>query len=121
MYGIPADLDLSFLHGAELIQIRLGVYDVQFSFDPIAGISTSDSWSLFDENGVCIDHGMTFPRPPFQLHRLLGQHVTESRIAAPTHLELIFERGERLRLSDTSERFESFTIDAGADRPLIVV
>ena len=63
MYGVPSDLDLSFLHGAELNQIRLGVYDAQFCFDPMAVINASDSWSLFDESGICVDHGMTFPRP----------------------------------------------------------
>ncbi len=114
MYGVPADLDLSFLHGAQLIQIRLGVYDVQFCFHPNTVINSGDDcWSLFDENGICIDHGMPFPRPPFQLHRLLGQHVIGTEITAPTHLELIFERGERLRLSDTSKQYESFTIDPG--------
>lgn len=121
MYGVPPDLDLSFLRGAELIQIRLGVYDVQFCFQPDAVLSTGDSWSLFDADGTLIDSGMPFPRPPFQLHLLLGQRVTETVISAPTHLELVFERGERLRFSDTSEQFESFTINPGENRGLIIV
>src|SRR2546423_1166891 len=116
MYGVPADLDLSFLHGAELQLVCLGVYDVQFHFHPTAVISSYDSWNLFESDGTCIDSGLPFPRPPFQLHRLLGQRVVETLISSPTYLELVFERGERLRFSDTSQQFESFTINHGENR-----
>ena len=39
MYGVPADLDLAFLHGAELIQVCLGQYQLQFHFHPAGSIS----------------------------------------------------------------------------------
>src|SRR5215510_7246449 len=32
MYGIRKDLDLSFLQDLEVIQVRIGVYQVQFAF-----------------------------------------------------------------------------------------
>lgn len=121
MYGVPADLDLSFLHRTELIQVRIGVYDVQFHFEPDAAICAGDSWELFDETGACVDSGLPFPRPPFQLHRLLGQRVTRIEVVAPTHLELTFERGERLRFADSSERYESFTITAGEGARTVIV
>lgn len=122
MYGVPADLDLSFLDGVELIQVCLGIYDVQFHFDPAVAICCGGSWSLLDENGVRIDHGQqVFPRPPFLLHRLLGQRIATWRVVPPTHLELIFERGECLRFGDNSERYESFTIQPGGNRGMIIV
>jgi len=33
MYGLKKDIDLSFLTGRELIQLAIGVYQVQFGFD----------------------------------------------------------------------------------------
>jgi hypothetical protein len=38
MYGVPANLDLTFLHGAKLTQVCLGQYEVQFHFHPIGSI-----------------------------------------------------------------------------------
>ena len=122
MYGIPADLDLSFLNGAELIQIRLGVFEVIFCFHADTHLTCSgNSWDLFDETGACIDSGLPFPRPPYQLHRLLGQHVIGTYVAAPRFLDLIFEGGERLRVMDTSPEFESFTSTTESPRRLIIV
>jgi hypothetical protein len=122
MYGVPAGLDLSFLHGAELIQIRLGVFEVIFCFHTdITFACSGNSWDLFDGAGACIDSGLPFPRPPYQLHRLLGQRVIGTDVAAPRHLDLIFESGERLRVMDTSPEYESFTITTETPRRLIIV
>jgi hypothetical protein len=112
MYGVPAHLDLSLLNEAELIQVCLGQFEVQFHFHPIGQISVADGWELFDESGVSIDHGVEGgPRPPFQLHRLLGQKIVSVTISAPDYLELSFGNGDRLRLIDNSKQYESFTID----------
>ena len=122
MYGVPPDLNLSFLHEAELIQVALGVNEVIFHFHPYATLTCSvDSWSLFDAQGVCIDRGILFPRPPFQLHRLLGLRVIGTTVTAPRLVEVIFEGGDRLRAEDTSEQFESFTINTESPHQLIIV
>ena len=34
VYGVSEDLDLSFLEGASLEQVRLGQFDIQFHFHP---------------------------------------------------------------------------------------
>jgi hypothetical protein len=39
MYGVQADLDLRFLHGAQLTQVCLGQYQIQFHFSPVGSIS----------------------------------------------------------------------------------
>ena len=55
MYGVPVDLDLSFLHGAELIQVCLGQHQLQFHFHPVGSISVEGGWELRDAAGVRID------------------------------------------------------------------
>jgi hypothetical protein len=114
VYGVPATLDLTFLHGAELIQVCLGLHEVQFHFHPVGSISVATGWELYDPDGARIDHAeRAFPRPAFELHRLLGQKVTGTEVSAPSHIDVLFGRGERLRLVDNSEQHESFTIEPG--------
>ena len=76
MYGVPADLNLKFLHQAELIQLCLGLYQLQFHFHPAGSISVEGAWELRDAAGVVIDVSHNVPdRPPYQLHRLIGHRV----------------------------------------------
>jgi hypothetical protein len=122
MYGVPADLDLSVLRGAELIQVCLGRFDIQFQFHPIGHVLVTGGWELFDETGVLIGCGVQEgSRPPFQLHRLLGEKIVGISIHAPTYLELVFSNGDTLRLVDNSEQYESFTIDLHPQAGLIIV
>jgi hypothetical protein len=123
VYGVPADLDLTYLHGAELIQVCLGQYQLQFHFHPKGNISVECRWELHDATGVLIDgwesetdKSPTRPRggpdrPPYYLHRLLGRKVTGSEVCAPTSCALTFDNGDVLRLFDDSDRYESFDID----------
>jgi hypothetical protein len=112
MYGVPTDLDLGYLHGATLIQVCLGEYQLQFHFHPKGSISVEGRWELHDAAGELIDRlydGME--RPAYQLHRLLGQAVVGTEVAAPVSCALRFQKGEVLRLFDDSQQYESFQID----------
>lgn len=114
MYGVPADLDLSFLRGAELIQVCLGQYQLQFHFHPVGSISVEGGWEMLDATGAVIDRRHDGPdRPPFQLHRLLGQPVVGSEVSAPDWFALRFVGGEVLRVFDDSPQYESFKIEPG--------
>jgi len=111
MYGIPADLDLTFLNGAELIQVCLGCHQVQFHFHPAGSISVHGGWELRDEAGVLLDQSQDGPdRPPYQLHRLLGRAIVGTDVSAPKSFALRFAGGDTLRMFDDSGEFESFEI-----------
>ena len=114
MYGVPADLDLAFLHGAELMQVCLGQHQIQFHFNPPGSISVEGGWELLDAAGVRIDGRQNrLDRPPYQLHRLLGRRVTGSEVSAPEWFALWFQDGEMLRVFDDSPHYESFQIEPG--------
>jgi hypothetical protein len=114
VYGVPADLDLAFLHGAELIQVCLGQHQIQFHFHPAGSISVERGWELLDAAGVRIDGRQDgLDRPPYQLRRLLGRRVTGSEVSAPQWFALRFEGGEMLRVFDDSPQYESFQIEPG--------
>ncbi len=114
MYGVPADLDLSFLHGTVLIQVCLGQHQVQFHFHPTGSIFVEGGWELRDAAGEWMD-GTTegVERPRCRSDRLLGGRVAGSEVSAPRWFALRFDGGEVLRVFDDSEQYESFQIEPG--------
>jgi hypothetical protein len=114
VYGVPADLDLTFLHGAELAQVCLGLNQVQLHFHPLGDISIEGHWDLVDEKGCLIDQ-CTWgrDRKPYQLHRLLGRQIVSTKVAAPSSFTLQFDGGLALRVFDDSPQYESFSIQPG--------
>ena len=99
MYGVPADLDLAFLHNAELIQVCLGVYQIQFAFHPAGHIGVEGKWELIAADGTRIDGLQPVPRTEaYHLHQLLGQRVIRTEVSPPNWIALHFEHGELLRI-----------------------
>lgn len=114
MYGVPEDLDLSFFHGAELVQVCLSLHQVQFHFHPDVSIHVQGGWELIDAAGGRIDHGHDRPeRPPYRIHWLLGRRVVGTEVSPPGRISLRFEGGEALRIFDDSREYESFQIQPG--------
>jgi len=115
MRGIPADLDLSFLHGKELVQVCLGVWQVQFHFEPTASLAVEGDWELTDAEGRVIDRNSDTVRDsPFHLHLLLqrvvvgteGPHRYRSRCNSRAG-------GLSLRVFVSGNGGESFSIELG--------
>jgi hypothetical protein len=114
MYGVPANLDLKFLHGAELTLVGLGLYQINLHFHPEGIISVQGDWELRDETDSLIDRDSWGPgREPYQLHKLLGRSVTVTEVAAPESFALRFDSGHVLRVFDNSPEYESFSIQPG--------
>ena len=114
MYGVPPDLNLGFLHSAELQFVGLGLFQLQFRFHPEGYISIEGRWELRDAAGALVDgRHDSRNRPPYQLHRLLGRRVVGSKVSAPEWFSLQFEGGEVLRIFDDNPYYESFQIEPG--------
>lgn len=114
MHGVPSGLNLTFLHEAELIQVCLGVYQLQFHFHPVGSIFVEGGWELLDAAGTRLDSRHEgLDRPPYQFHRLLGRRVIGSEVSAPAWFVLRFENGDILRIFDDSPQHESFQIEPG--------
>ncbi|MDB5349102.1 MAG: hypothetical protein JWN86_349 [Planctomycetota bacterium] len=116
MYGVPADLDLRFLHGATLMQVCLGTADIQFHFHPTGHVSVQGGWQQRDALGEIVDKDSEVAaaeREPFRLHRLLGRRVESIEVAAPSRVSFRFEGGDELQIFDDSVQFESFQIQPG--------
>ena len=114
MRGVPADLDLGFLQGAEVVQLCLGRHQLQVHFHPSASINVEGRWELEGEAGRLIDTGSPGAAgESCRLIRILGRQVVGFVVAAPTSFALNFDDGLVWRVYDSSSEFESFSIQPG--------
>lgn len=126
MRGVPADLDLQPFIGARLDQICLGKWQLQFSFTrpearigPDFGLSVEGYWELRDAGGALVDHGPNggknregtepIAQATFRAHPLLTLTVVSFHLEPPESFTLTFDDGQRLRVYDNSDRYESFS------------
>jgi hypothetical protein len=123
MYGVPADLPLSMFENATLIQICLGEVQLQFHFQSVdykwpgptgPEISVEGDWELHDSSGEIVDRDESnAEREAYRLHRLLGKQVVGTEIDPPRSFALKFDDGHMLRIFDSSDQYESFSIQPG--------
>jgi hypothetical protein len=115
MYGIPANLDLEPFHGDDLTQVCVGAWDIQFKFTKGGEISVWGHWELQDAAGTLLDQAVEDPvlRDCHRVHRILKAIVVGSSIDPPRAFALHFDNGMTLRIFDSSEQYESCSIDPG--------
>ena len=114
MYGVSEDLDLSFLEGTSLVQVRLGQYDIQFHFHPRGEIGVQGELEFRGPSGAVLEFGL-----PEALHSstnlgvVIGVVLSKVSIRPPRSIVLRFESGHEIELFDSSESYESFQIAPG--------
>lgn len=114
MYGLNPDNMEHLLHlkGGEVQQVCVGKFDLQFHLHPNGNISIWSLCELLDANGSVIDTWEDGSRSAnFQFANLLGATVSDVSIDDVTTLRLQFTDGRQLLIFDTSEQYESFSVD----------
>ena len=111
MYGLKKEIDLSFLAGRELIQLAIGVYQVQFGFDEDVRISVESEFRYFDGQAEWIWR----PEPgsssiAARAVALLGQQIESFGSNIDGTLTLAFSNQHRLTILDSSKAYESYDI-----------
>jgi hypothetical protein len=112
MYGLPQDIDLSFFSGKELIQVAIGLFNVQLHFEGSVSVSvehriehTSEESTLFWEQEV------TPPVSTSSLLNLIGSNVTLASAVPDGTLTLQFSNGDTVRVFDQED--EAYTVHNG--------
>ncbi len=111
MYGLKKEIDLSFLTGREVIQLAIGVYQVQFGFDEDVRISVESEFRYFDGKAEWIWR----PEPgssSIAAHAvaLLGATIESVGSNIDGTLTLAFSNQQRLTILDSSKEYESYDI-----------
>jgi hypothetical protein len=114
MYGLkPSDINaLSHLKGAEITQVCLGPYDIQFNFMPRGNISVQARCELIDSTGNLLDVWEERTKPGIcRFTELLESPAQDVQIDTPRSFIVRFNNGLLLRVIDTSDQYESFSVD----------
>jgi hypothetical protein len=112
MYGFPKELDLSSVVGEFTTQLRVGQFDLQFTFGPVS-FAVQSPISLF-RNGELVAYWEEgkWPEPGF--YDIMNCGVRRCEIVSDKLLVFEFENGLQMHLEDNSE-YESMQIAIKGD------
>jgi hypothetical protein len=122
MPGVPRNIDrhLGQFVGAELVQVALGEYQVQFHFQAPGGsramayLGVDGAWEFRDATGAVVDRAVpNAERDAFRLHRLFGRAVVSYAAHPPRSFALRFASGDELWVFAEPDGYESFSIHPG--------
>jgi len=108
MYRIPKDLDLSSLIGEFTTQIRVGQFDLQFTFGDISFIIQS-SVNLF-RDGRLMAHWEPGRWPDVGFYEIMNTEIIRSEVVNDSLIVIEFENHIQMHLVDNSDQYESMQI-----------
>lgn len=113
MYRFPKGLDLSSVVGEFTTQLRVGQFDLQFTFGPVS-FTVQSPISLFREGELVAywEEG-TWPEPGF--YDIMNAGVRRCEIVSDKLLVFEFENGLQMHLEDSSNQYESMQIAIKGD------
>lgn len=119
MYRIPKDLDLSPVVGQFTTQVRVGQFDLQFTFGPV-NFAVQSPVSLF-RGGKLITRWTegTWPEPGF--YDVMNSDVARCEIVSDRLIVIEFDNGLEMHLVDNSDQYESMQIAFEGDPTMIVI
>ncbi len=112
MYGLPKNIDLSFFHDRELIQVCIGPYQVQFHFDKDVRIFVQNAFSYVDAGGAIVEI-KTAPSSAILVDKLMGKTVKVINPSQNGTLQIAFNTGEQLIFCDDTKGYECYLIQNG--------
>lgn len=118
MYGLKKNIDLSFLIGREVIQVAIGMFQVQFHFDKEATISVESEFE-YVSNGNPSRWSPGAPAAAAPALRLMGSAIQDVKGAEDGTHSVTFLNGDRLIVKD-NKQYESYTICGGPGGVIVV-
>ena len=118
MFGLPADIDLTFLVGRTLLQVCFGLNDLVLNFDDRVSIQVSSCVGTRSKTGER-RRDSDFRDAAPGLLSLVNEVVTRADGSSDGTLTLEFGGCGALTLYDDSKQFESYVIKAG-ERTIVV-
>lgn len=112
MFGLPADIDLTFFNARKLLQVCVGANEIILNFD--------DELSLTIESDIChrtsageVRAFSNSVEAAGTLVQLIDSTVQTAFRMEPGTLALRFSNGETLEVLDSNRDFESYQIGQG--------
>jgi len=105
----PAAIDV--LLDRELVQLAIGQYEVIFAFDKDVTLSIESQFS-YTSAAETVDWRPGQPRAAAKAVGLLGTTVVTAERKDEDDLRLTFSNGDRLIVTKSTDRFESYQVTA---------
>ena len=112
MYRIPGDLDLTPVLGEFTTQVRVGQFDLQFTFGGVS-FAVQSPVNLFRDD-ILVAHweGGRWPDPGF--YDIMNKPVRRCEAVSDRLIVLEFDNGIAKHLEDNSDQYESMQITFAA-------
>ncbi len=104
MYGLSADVNLDFLANRQLIQVRVGEYQIQLCFDDDVIISVEGKVTV---NGNAYDDSRSMSAP---LVATLGANILKTTSPGNGDLVINMSNGDAIVIHDSSQQSESYSV-----------
>jgi len=118
MYGLPENVDLTFLEDRQLVQVCLGSSSVTLNFDENIWISVENTFYHYSVDGECMPCESTRDSA-LALSSLLGCAITNISWDTDGLLRMSFSNGEVVELRDDTDLYEAYQIKHG-DKLIVV-
>jgi hypothetical protein len=119
MYRIPPNLDLRPVIGEFTTQVRVGQFDLQFTFGPVNFAVQSPIILLRDGQQIAKWEEGKWPDSGF--YEIMNQKVIRCDVVGDRLIVFEFEDGLKMSLEDNSDQYESMQISVtGNSTPYII-
>lgn len=108
MYRIPDKLDLSPVVGEFTTQVRVGQFDLQFTFGPVS-FAVQSPVNLF-RDGKLIAHWEEGRWPDPSFYDIMNAKVRRCEVPSDRLIVLEFDNGIAMHLEDSSDQYECMQI-----------
>src|SRR5262245_39495356 len=100
MYGIPNNVDWSFLISKELLQVCIGRHQISLRFEGDVSIDIECAFDHFGPSSKLLSVQLNCPERAATLVSLLGMMISTATNKSGTTLELVFSNLEVLAIHD---------------------
>ncbi len=119
MYRIPKELDLSPIVGEFTTQIRVGQFDLQFTFG-VVSFGVTSPINLFRGTEL-IGHWEEGKWPDDAFYDIMNTEITRCEIKTDRLIAIVFANGIEMHLADDSDKYECIQIRfKGSPAPWII-
>jgi hypothetical protein len=108
MYRIPKELDLSTVVGEFTTQVRVGQFDLQFSFGDV-NFSVQSPVTLF-RDGKVIARWEEGKWPEAGFYDIMNTEIKQCSVVNDRLITIKFDNGIEMHLEDSSDQYESMQI-----------
>ena len=113
MYRIPNELDLSRVVGELTTQVRVGQFDLQFTFGPV-NFAVESPVNLF-RDGKLVGHWEEGKWPDPGFYDIMNAEVRHCTVVSDRLIVFEFVNGLAMHLEDSSDQYESMQISFEGD------